>query len=72
MSFAELLPLVSQLSPPEKQQLIQFLTAQTPRDEMAGFFTEAEYPILSPYDSVEAADVLMQMISDDREPAVHA
>jgi hypothetical protein len=48
------------------------LTAQTPHDEMAGFFTEAEYPILSAYDSVEAADVLMQMISDDREPAVHA
>jgi hypothetical protein len=34
--------------------------------------TPSEYPIWSPYDATEAANILMQMIQDDQEASTHA
>ena len=71
MSLAELLPLVDNLSQPEKLQLMKFLAAQLPNAEIQTFFSAQEYPIGSLYESFEAADVLMQMVKDDRKTSAN-
>jgi len=35
--------------------------------ELQAIFPASEYPVWSPYDTTEAADILMQMIQDDQE-----
>lgn len=72
MSLAELIPLVSNLSQLEKLSLFKLLAAQIPDAELQIIFSASEYPIWSPYDSTEAANILMQMIQDDREASTHA
>jgi hypothetical protein len=64
MSLAELLPLIEGLSQSDRQQLMSFLAAQQ-LVEQKQIFSADVYPVWSPYDSFEAADLLAQMVKDD-------
>ena len=72
MSLAELIPLVNNLSQLDKLSLFKLLAAQVPDAELQAIFSACEYPIRSLYDATEAANILMQMIQDDRETSTHA
>jgi hypothetical protein len=72
MSLAELIPLVNNLSQPDKLSLFKLLAAQVPDAELQAIFSESEYPVWSPYGATEAANIMMQMIRDDREVSTHA
>ena len=64
MSLAELMPLVEGLSQNDRQQLMNFLAAQEVVEQRKIFSADV-YPVWSPYDSFEAADLLAQMVKDD-------
>ncbi|MFN5241515.1 MAG: hypothetical protein ACK5CG_13500 [Aphanizomenon sp.] len=58
MSLAELIPLVNNLSQLDKLSLFKLLAAQIPNAELQVIFSASEYPIWSPYDVTEAANIL--------------
>jgi hypothetical protein len=70
MSLAELMPLVERLSQADRQQLMSFLAAQEVV-ELKQIFSADVYPVWSPYDSFEAADLLAQMVKDNQEASSH-
>ncbi|EKQ68005.1 hypothetical protein OsccyDRAFT_3544 [Leptolyngbyaceae cyanobacterium JSC-12] len=72
MSLAELIPLVNNLSQSDKLSLFKLLVAQIPDAELQVIFSASEYPVWSPYDSTEAANILIQMIQDDQEASTRA
>ncbi|AFZ00242.1 hypothetical protein [Calothrix sp. PCC 6303] len=72
MSLTDLIPLVNNLNQSDKLSLFKLLAAQIPHAELQVIFSASEYPIWSPYDATEAANILMQMIQDDREASNHA
>jgi hypothetical protein len=72
MSLGELISLVNDLSESDKLSLFKLLAAQIPDAELQIIFSAPEYPVWSPYDATEAADMLMQMIQEDQEAAAHA
>jgi hypothetical protein len=72
MSLVEIIPLVNNLSQPDKLSLFKLLAAQVPDAQLQAIFSASEYPVWSPYDATEAANILMQMIRDDREASTHA
>ncbi|MFM6587726.1 MAG: hypothetical protein ACKPJA_07320 [Microcystis panniformis] len=72
MPFAELISLVNNLSQADKLSLFKLLAAQIPDAELQVIFSASEYPVWSPYDATEAANILMQMIQDDQETSTHA
>ncbi|NJP09432.1 MAG: hypothetical protein HC866_08055 [Leptolyngbyaceae cyanobacterium RU_5_1] len=59
MSLAELIPLVNNLSHSDKLSLFKLLAAQIPDAELQVIFSASEYPVWSPYDATEAANILM-------------
>jgi hypothetical protein len=71
MSLAEIIPLVNDLSQPDKLSLFKLLAAQVPDAQLQAIFSASEYPVWSPYDATEAANILMQMIRDDQEASTH-
>lgn len=72
MSLTELILLVNNLSQTDKLSLFKLLAAQIPDAELQVIFSASEYPIWSPYDATETANILMHMIQDDREASTHA
>jgi hypothetical protein len=72
MSLTELMSLVNDLSESDKLSLFKLLAAQIPDAELQIIFSASEYPVWSPYDATEAANILMRMIQDDREASTHA
>lgn len=72
MSLSELIPLINDLSQSDKLALFKLLAAQIPGAELRVIFSASEYPIWSPYDATEAANILMQMIQDNPETSTHA
>ena len=72
MSLAQLLPLVNDLSQSDKLALLKLLATQIPEADLQVIFSAPEYPLCSPYNSTEAADILMQMIKDDQQASSHA
>ncbi len=72
MSLSELIPLINNLSQPDKLSLFKLLVTQIPDAELQVIFSASEYPVWSPYDATEAANILMQMIQDDQETSTHA
>ncbi len=66
MSLTELIPLVNDLNESDKLSLFKLLAAQIPDAELQAIFSATEYPVWSPYDATEAADILMQVIQADR------
>jgi len=67
MSLTELIPLVQDLSEDDRLSLFKFLAMNLPDAELRAVFPAPEYPVVSLYDSTEAASILMQAIEDDRE-----
>ncbi len=67
MSLIQLIPIVNDLSQPDKLELFKLLAAQIPEADLQVIFSATEYPVCSPYESTEAADIMKQMIKDDRE-----
>jgi hypothetical protein len=72
MSLAHLIPMVNDLSQSDKLALLKLLADQIPEADLQAIFSATEYPVYSPYTSTEAADILMQMIKEDREASAHA
>jgi hypothetical protein len=72
MSLSELIPLVNNLSQSDKLSLFKLLAAQVPNAELQAIFSASEYPVWSPYDATEAANILMQMIQDEQKASTHA
>lgn len=72
MSLSKLIPLVNNLSQSDKLSLFKLLAAQIPDAELQAIFSTSEYPVWSPYDATEAANILTQMIQDDQETSTHA
>jgi hypothetical protein len=72
MSLTEIIPLVNDLSQPDKLSLFKLLAAQVPDAQLQAIFSASEYPVWSPHDATEAANILMQMIQDDQEASTHA
>jgi hypothetical protein len=60
MSLAELIPLVNNLSQPDKLALFRLLAAQVPDAQLQAIFSASEFPVRSPYDATEAASILMK------------
>ena len=71
MSLAELIPLVNNLNPSDQVSLFKILAIKIPNAELQAIFSALEYPIWSPYDAIEASDILLQMIRDDQEVPAH-
>lgn len=72
MSLAEVIALVNGLNQSDKRSLFKLLATQIPDAELQAIFSASEYPVWSPYDATEAAEILMQMIQDDPEASIHA
>jgi hypothetical protein len=70
MSLVQLIPIVNDLSQLDKLALFKLLAAQIPEADLQVIFSATAYPVCSPYDSTEAADIMKQMIKDDREASV--
>jgi hypothetical protein len=65
MSLVQLIPIINYLSQPDKLTLFKLLTSQIPESDLQVIFSETEYPVYSPYDCIEAADIMKQMIKDN-------
>ena len=66
MSLSELPPEIQSLPKADKLRLIQLLAADVARDEeTAGKMAEKLVPIWSPYDSLEGAATLLQVLQKD-------
>lgn len=69
MSLNELYATLQALPRPEKLQAIQFLTERLLEEDklLAQFQPGASYPVWSPHDSFQAADILHKMLEADRQ-----
>jgi hypothetical protein len=65
MSLIQLIPIINDLSQPDKLTLFKLLTSQIPEADLQVIFSATEYPVYSPYDCIEAADIIQQMIKDN-------
>ncbi|CAN1208977.1 hypothetical protein TUMEXPCC7403_02055 [Tumidithrix helvetica PCC 7403] len=72
MPLSELIPLVNNLSQPDKLSLFKLLAVQLPDAELQAIFSASEYPVWSPYDATEAANILMQMIQNEQKASTRA
>jgi hypothetical protein len=72
MSLTELMPMVENLSQSDKVALFKRLSTQIPNSDLQAIFSADEYPIVSPYDSFEAAAILMPAIRDDKAQSAPA
>jgi hypothetical protein len=63
MPLAELILQIQELSKIDKLRLMQFLATELVKEEDVNFFvTNQEYPVWSPYNCPEAANVLMNLL----------
>jgi hypothetical protein len=65
MSLIQLIPIINDLSQPDKLTLFKLLTSQIPEADLQVIFSATEYPVYSPYDCTEAAHIIQQMIKDN-------
>jgi PIN domain nuclease of toxin-antitoxin system len=72
MSLTELIPLVENLSQPDQVALFKHLSTEIPNPDLQAIFSADEYPIVLPYDSFEAAEILTQAIREDKITLVSA
>ena len=69
MSLTELLPAVRSLPHSDKLRLLQFLAGELAREEgLPDLRAGAEFPIWSPYDAYDAAQVLEQALGGGPKP----
>jgi hypothetical protein len=68
MPLAELISQIQKLPKIDKLRLMQFLATELVKEEDANFFiANKEYPIWSPYDCSEAANVLMNLLATKQQ-----
>lgn len=64
MPLAELMSQIQNLPKIDKLRLMQFLVTELVKEEEPNFFiANQEYPVWSPYNSSEAANVLMNLLA---------
>ena len=64
MPLAELMSQIQELPKIEKLRLIQFLSTELAQEEDANLFVaNQQYPIWSPYNCSDAANVLMNLLA---------
>ncbi|MGB3494689.1 MAG: hypothetical protein WBA57_18320 [Elainellaceae cyanobacterium] len=68
MPLAELMSQIQELPKIDKIRLMQFLATELVKEEDANFFVaNQEYPIWSPYNCSEAANVLMNLLATKQQ-----
>ena len=64
MPLAQLMSQIQELPKIDKLRLMQFLATELVKEEDANFFvSNQEYPVWSPYNCSEAANVLMDLLA---------
>ncbi|GCL39978.1 MAG: hypothetical protein ACKO9I_24325 [Sphaerospermopsis kisseleviana] len=58
----ELMPLLNKLSRAEKLQIIQYLASQLVQEESELIKPGMSYPVSSPYDAFEAANIMLKVL----------
>ena len=70
--LTEIVPTLRNLNRAEKLYVMQLLVSELAQEEEPAFFKPgAEYPIWSPYDAFEAADIMMKALAAE-ETKQHA
>lgn len=65
MSLSELVPAAQALPRGEKLRLVQILVNELAADnDTGGLVPGAEYPVWSPFDAFEAADVMQRLLEE--------
>jgi hypothetical protein len=68
MSLTELMTQIQELPKIDKLRLMQFLATELVKEEDQNFFIEnQEYPIWSPYNCSDAANVLMNLLATKQQ-----
>jgi hypothetical protein len=68
MPLAKLMSQIQELPKIDKLRLMQFLATELLKEEDANFFVaDQEYPIWSPYNCSEAANVLMNLLETKQQ-----
>ncbi|NJL20654.1 MAG: hypothetical protein HC895_07275 [Leptolyngbyaceae cyanobacterium SM1_3_5] len=68
MPLAELMSKIQELSKIDKLRLMQFLATELVKEEDPNFFiANQEYPVWSPYNASEAANVVMNLLATKRQ-----
>ena len=67
LTITDLLPLVRQLNRAEKLHLIQVLVSELAQEETDLIQPGLEYPVWSPYDAYEAADIMLRILRESKE-----
>ncbi|WP_204154368.1 hypothetical protein [Leptolyngbya sp. CCY15150] len=68
MTLAELMSQIQELPKIDKLRLMQFLATELVQAEDANFFVaNQEYPVWSPYNCSEAANVLMNLLATKQQ-----
>ena len=64
MPLVEIMSQIQELPKIDKLRLMQFLATELVKEEDANFFVaDQEYPVWSPYNCSEAANVLMDLLA---------
>jgi hypothetical protein len=68
MPLVELMSQIQELPKIDKLRLMQFLATELVKEEDANFFVaDREYPVWSPYNCSEAANVLMDLLATKQQ-----
>ncbi len=68
MSLAEIMTQIQELPKIDKLRLMQFLATELVKEEDVNFFVaNQEYPVWSPYNCSEAANVLMNLLATKQQ-----
>lgn len=68
MSLPELMSQIQELPKLDKLKLMQFLATELVKEEDSNFFVAGqEYPVWSPYNCSEAANVLMDLLATKQQ-----
>jgi hypothetical protein len=68
MPLAQLMSQIQELPKIDKLRLMQFLATELVKEEDANFFVaDREYPVWSPYNCSEAANVLMNLLDKKQQ-----
>lgn len=68
MSLVELMSQIQTLPRIDKLRLMQFLATELVKEENANFFVaNQEYPVWSPYNCSEAANILMNLLATKQQ-----
>ena len=66
MSVTELLPTLHELNRADKLVVVQFLVNELVQEEKPLLENGESYPVWSPYNAFEAAEVLQKMLEEDK------